>query len=136
MTQQEFTQRAKVEVTAEEFEAINLVYMNSDLDKDEFCTMWRKMNRSRVQKALAERKAQFEEEQKRNRLWRIAERLILMSRSNGQDWYMTAMVGHYLNDSDSLFLTEQGISYTFNKWGGYITPSSLVYDIKVKLNLV
>lgn len=51
MTQQEFTTRTKVEVTADEFEAINVVYMNSDLDKDEFCKLWRKMNASRVKQA-------------------------------------------------------------------------------------
>ena len=40
MTQQEFTSRTLVEVSNEEFWAINQVYNNSDLDKDEFCKMW------------------------------------------------------------------------------------------------
>ena len=55
MTQQEFTQRVNVEVSNKEFEAINEVYMNSDLDKDEFCKMWVKMNKTRVQNATVER---------------------------------------------------------------------------------
>ena len=54
MTQQEFTQRVNVEVSNKEFEAINEVYMNSDLDKDEFCKMWVKMNKTRVQNAKVE----------------------------------------------------------------------------------
>lgn len=37
-------------VTADEFAHINEVYMNSDLDKDEFCKVWAKMNKSRVQR--------------------------------------------------------------------------------------
>ena len=48
MNYNEFTTRTSVNVTTEEFEAINIVYLNSDLDKDEFCKMWSKMNASRV----------------------------------------------------------------------------------------
>ena len=51
MLQLEFTERTKVQVSDEEFEAINEVYMNSDLDKDSFCVLWCKMNRSRVDAA-------------------------------------------------------------------------------------
>lgn len=47
MTQIEFTQRVGIEVSAKEFEAINEVYMNSDLDKDAFCRIWVKMNKAR-----------------------------------------------------------------------------------------
>ena len=54
MTQQEFTQRVNVEVSNSEFEAINVVYMNSELDKDEFCKMWVKMNKTRIGKRIAE----------------------------------------------------------------------------------
>ena len=58
MTQQEFTNRTNVEVSYNEFNAIHEVYMSSDLDKDEFCKMWVKMNKTRVAKAQAEQKAQ------------------------------------------------------------------------------
>ena len=51
MLHSEFIQRTGVEVSNYEFDAINEVYMNSDLDKDEFCKMWCKMNKSRVQNA-------------------------------------------------------------------------------------
>lgn len=53
MLQSEFTERTKVQVSAEEFEAINEVYMHCDLDKDSFCALWCKMNRSRVDAAKA-----------------------------------------------------------------------------------
>lgn len=51
MTQQEFTQRTLVAVSTKEFWAIHEVYMNSDLDKDDFCKAWAKMNASRVKAA-------------------------------------------------------------------------------------
>ena len=54
--QQEFEARVKMTVSSKEFMSINEVYMNSDLDKDEFCKEWVKMNRKRVDNALAEEK--------------------------------------------------------------------------------
>lgn len=59
MTQKEFEARA-IEVSTKEFEAINMVYMNSDLEKDEFCKMWCKMNASRVKAYKAEQKSKQE----------------------------------------------------------------------------
>lgn len=62
MTQQEFETRSTVKVSANEFEAINAVYMASDVDKDTFCSMWRVINKSRVQaaKEQAKRKAKID----------------------------------------------------------------------------
>ena len=68
MTQQEFTQRVNVEVSNKEFEAIHEVYMNSDLDKDEFCKMWVKMNKTRVQNAKVERMIKAKDEAYRDAL--------------------------------------------------------------------
>ena len=68
MTQQEFTQRVNVEVSNKEFEAINEVYMNSDLDKHEFCKMWVKMNKTRVQNAKVERMIKAKDEAYRDTL--------------------------------------------------------------------
>ena len=71
MTQQEFFNRTRVEVEASEFQAINEVYNCSDLDKDEFCKMWVKMNKSRVAKAQADAKAQEEEMKKMDYLYNL-----------------------------------------------------------------
>ena len=79
MTQQEFTQRVNVEVSNSEFEAINVVYMNSELDKDEFCKMWVKMNKTRVQNAKIERKIKAKNEAYRNALHKF------YNKTNGQD---------------------------------------------------
>lgn len=61
MTQQEFTLRTNVKVNDDEFDAINTVYMNSDIDKDAFCKIWKKMNASRVVAALEEKRANEED---------------------------------------------------------------------------
>ena len=57
-----------VKVSDKEFEAINEVYMNSDLDKDEFCKMWVKMNKTRVQNAKVERMIKQKDEAYRDAL--------------------------------------------------------------------
>lgn len=57
MLQHEFESRVKVQVSAEEYAAIEQVYMNSDVDKDEFCKLWAKMNRVRIARIQAEKKA-------------------------------------------------------------------------------
>lgn len=72
MTQQEFTQRVEISVSPEEYAAIETVYMNSDLDKDEFCKLWVRMNHKRVNKAKEERIAKEKEEMLRGQLFMIS----------------------------------------------------------------
>lgn len=48
MLKQEFEARVNVEVSAEEYAAIETVYMNSDLDKDAFCKMWKRINKQHI----------------------------------------------------------------------------------------
>lgn len=55
MNKQEFENRVLVKVSEVEYEAIETVYMNSDLEKGEFCKLWCKMNHKRV-KAVKEQK--------------------------------------------------------------------------------
>ena len=57
MLQQEFESRVGIAVSANEYAAIEQVYMNSDVEKDEFCKLWAKMNRQRIERIKAERKA-------------------------------------------------------------------------------
>lgn len=58
MTIQEFQSRTQVSVDVSEFESITTVYMQSDVDKDTFCKMWRKMNATRVMAAKGKAKKQ------------------------------------------------------------------------------
>lgn len=59
----EFVERTGVYVSIAEFDAIVEVYNNSDVDKDEFCKLWAKMNFVRV-KAEKEQKAKKEKQHK------------------------------------------------------------------------
>ncbi len=61
MTKQEFIERVNVNVTDEEYEHIDCVYMASDVDKDVFCKMWVKMNKNRVElaKTIAKKREIF-----------------------------------------------------------------------------
>ena len=56
MLQQEFEARVKIHVSYKEYEVISEVYNNSDLNKDEFCREWVRMNQKRVNQAIAEEK--------------------------------------------------------------------------------
>ena len=58
MTIQEFQSRTQVSVDVSEFESITTVCMQSDVDKDTFCKMWRKMNATRVMAAKGQAKKQ------------------------------------------------------------------------------
>ena len=58
MTIQEFQSRTQVSVDVSEFESITTVYMQSDVDKDTICKMWRKMNETRVMAAKGQAKKQ------------------------------------------------------------------------------
>lgn len=66
MTYTEFVKRTNVKVTGLEFEVINDFYMSCELDKDEFCKMWCKMNANRVARAKAEIKKAQEEAQRKD----------------------------------------------------------------------
>lgn len=74
MTHAEFFNRTNVTVSSEEFDAINTVYMASDLDKDAFCKMWCKMNYKRVNDAKVQAIAKAREEARRQTLWGIVNR--------------------------------------------------------------
>lgn len=54
MLQTEFENRTGVKVTTDEYLAIDTVYMASDLDKDESCKMWCKMNSCRIKASKKE----------------------------------------------------------------------------------
>lgn len=56
MTKQEFETRVKMHVSMEEYSIIEEMYMNSDVDKDEFCKYWSKMNHKRIASAIKKEK--------------------------------------------------------------------------------
>ena len=136
MTQQEFTSRTLVEVSTEEFWAINEVYNNSDIDKDEFCKLWRKMNASRVAEAKAQAKAQAKQERIFAKISDLILKLTCKNTAFGTTWYYRTPVTKMLNASDCKFLEEQGFNYKNDEYGAIVFPYDLVYDLKKSLALV
>ena len=70
MLQSEFTQRTKINVTADMFAQIHEEYMKSSLDKDAFCAQWKRKNSESATKDLVDqiqslRQQLAEEKQKR-----------------------------------------------------------------------
>lgn len=74
MLKSEFEERVSMTVSQDEYDSIEQVYNNCDVDKDEFCRLWVKMNQNRVNKAKEEAKAKAAEEKLRDNLWRIVEK--------------------------------------------------------------
>lgn len=74
MNKQEFENRVHLSVSVTEYDAIEKVYMNSDLDKDEFCNFWCKMNKSRINKAKAEAKEAEKKQALREKVWNLYEK--------------------------------------------------------------
>ena len=48
MTQKEFEERTGIKPTEEEFDYIHAVYLNTSMNKDEFCKEWKKYGDSRI----------------------------------------------------------------------------------------
>lgn len=71
MLQIEFENRVGMQVSAKEYEAIEVVYINSDLEKDDFCKMWAKMNARRISNYKAEQKAEREEQAKKEKAFNL-----------------------------------------------------------------
>lgn len=88
--QQEFEQRVGMSVSLDEFEAINKVYMASDVDKDEFCMYWKKMNLSRIQEAKRQMKADRERNKKIDAVYDIY--MKLQSRQGGFSDYASEVL--------------------------------------------
>lgn len=70
MLQSEFTQRTKINVTADMFAQIHEDYMKSNLDKDAFCAQWKRKNSESATQDLVDqiqslRQQLAEEKQKR-----------------------------------------------------------------------
>lgn len=62
MTQQEFEKRTGIMPTTDEFARINSLYMNTAMDKDDFCKDYKRYGNSEIIKQVSERFARSEQE--------------------------------------------------------------------------
>jgi DNA primase large subunit len=105
MLQKEFEQRVKMNVSIDEFAHINEVYMNSDLEKDDFCKEWVKMNKTRVQRAKEAQKKEQERQNLRDALTKIMSDIQWLS----YDQQLKIAVC-YLSDREVRTIQKAGIS--------------------------
>ena len=134
MMQQEFQDRVKIKVSEQEYAAIEVVYMNSDLEKDEFCKMWAKMNAKRI---AAYRKAEKEKQEKYEHISLLAstrELLRELAYRNGWDaspkQVLSSKVIKALDKAD-IYITE----YNYVKGCTDLKPiSTLIYEINEYIN--
>lgn len=128
MRQFEFEERVKMHVSQKEYEAIETVYMNSDLDKDEFCKMWVKMNKSRVEVAIENKKKSDKENADRERLWDIRAKL-------NKDY--AKLAADVLGSRDRAFLERKGFKFEESRYGQTYckTVSSVRYEISCYLGI-
>ena len=111
-----------VEVSDKEFNAINEVYMNSDLDKDEFCKMWRTMNQTRVQAAKVERMLKSKDESYRDALYNFYQRI------DNTD-ALTTPIGYIkITAYEVQAMSHAGIKVA-NEYGGIKYVSDIRYEI-------
>lgn len=128
MRQFEFEERVKVRVSPKEYEAIETVYLYSDLDKDEFCKMWVKMNKKRVQVAKEKARKVRQENADRERLWDIREKL-------NRDF--AKLASDVLGSRDREFLERKGFKFEESRYGQtwFKTVSSVRYEIGCYLGI-
>lgn len=128
MRQFEFEERVGTRVSPKEYEAIEMVYLYSDLDKDEFCKMWVKMNSKRVQASKEKAKKVKQENADRERLWDIREKL-------NRDY--AKLAADVLGSRDKAFLEKKGFKIEESRYGQilYKTVSSVRYEIGCYLGI-
>lgn len=78
MTQKEFEERTGIKPTEEEFDYIHAVYLNTSMNKDEFCKEWKKYGDSRIIRDVYVRvlKYEMECERQKNAINELADFLI------------------------------------------------------------
>lgn len=67
MTQKEFEDRTGIKLTEEEFDYIHAVYLNTSMNKDEFCKEWKKYGDSRIIRDVHVRVLNYEMECERQK---------------------------------------------------------------------
>lgn len=105
MTQQEFQERVKMTVSAEEYDAIETVYLMSDLNKDDFCKMWVQMNKSRVEREAKKAKAEKEIAALKERAHKIYRKLETFINKGSDNYFCDAHL--FLGTRDRKFLRDK-----------------------------
>ena len=128
MTKQEFETRVQMQVSNEEYRIIEEMYMNSDVEKDEFCKYWSKMNHKRIASAI-------KKEKEATALADLKEKVFnVYSAINGICWDDASKLAcDYLTKSQKKVLARAGISLEEKRINGftgyYYTDYKLVFSV-------
>jgi len=88
MLQTEFENRVKMSVSIDEYKnIIEPMYMAADVDKDEFCRLWVKMNHKRVAAAKKEQQEAEKRVAVLDRLWSIEHKLASIKSSDALELF-------------------------------------------------
>ena len=128
MTKQEFETRTHVEVTMKEFENINEMYLDSNVDKDEFCRLWSKMNHIRVARAKEAKEIATKEMMIKEKALDIVARMHALT----NDWFADAITS--LRRRDITFL--ESIGFDFYDGYEYKSISEIHYEILCKFGMI
>lgn len=130
MTQQEFEQRVGMSVKATEYASIENVYMASDLDKDAFCVLWKKMNFKRVARAIEERATKMKEQKKKEQLFDI------LNKPCDKNEFVTLAVNFY-SKREKAVLESIGIHMQQERYGilHFVSVASVSFDLRKYLNI-
>lgn len=125
MTQQEFENRVNMQVSCEEYKSIEQVYCNSDVDKDEFCRLWVKMNYKRVFAAREEQKRIEGLQALNEKVWDI------YYKYNQKDvyWKLTTQPCQALTKKEINKLMEADIYFDYMGFDRYYVMSDLLCRI-------
>lgn len=124
MMQSEFQERVQMQVSPAEYAAIEAVYNESDLNKDDFCKLWVKMNQTRVNKAKAEARARAEKEALRDKAWEIISKY-------GGVWNCQQPASKFLKKRERAFCESIGIKVR-DMENEYLstTLSTVIYELR------
>ncbi len=124
MMQSEFQERVQMQVSPAEYAAIEVVYNESDLNKDDFCKLWVKMNQTRVNKAKAEARARAEKETLRDKAWEIISKY-------GGVWNCQQPASKFLKKRERAFCESIGIKVR-DMENEYLstTLSTVIYELR------
>lgn len=125
MLHEEFTKRVGISVSYQEFDAIHVVYMASELDKDEFCKAWKKMNAKRIKAYKAEKKEEQEYNKFLQRIDKIFDKLFEF---DGNDY-----IDLVTTEKEQEDLKRFGIRLsTYSSYAGY-DVTARVYEVRMQL---
>ena len=108
MLQSEFFERTGVQVSVDEYAAIEVCYYNFPGDKDEFCAAWCKMNAKRVKAAKDERKVAERMKKQNARLLILMNRMDNKRRALRDDYSSMPVSVEFLSQRDQAFLEGLG----------------------------